>query len=262
MLKVGVSYEKSVLSSVIIVWFLINILKHLKKIFLALLLVSVSVSVSSQVKKGDFMLGGNLAFGRQKAQLPATASTGIDGQTTLRFAPRIGVFFTPRLLVGFGTNVNYTGTSDTYTLQDSVGNSYRMKNQYYELELGMGLFTSYYLPLSDRLYWVNTVSVNWGSLIRGDKLSTLFSDDRPRQDRDRYVDGKISTGLQYFVLPHLSVSAGYQPFSITYNYQKTIRPNTPLSSRDRVIIDFSSVAKGFFIGVNYLIISDDTKNEN
>lgn len=208
------------------------------------------------------MLGGNLAFGRQKAQLPATASTGIDGQTTLKFAPRIGVFFTPRLLVGFGTNVNYYGASETYTLQDSLGNSFRLKSQYYELELGMGLFSSYYFPISDRLYWVSTVNVNWGSLIRGDKLSSLFSDDRPRQDRARYVDGKISTGIQYFVLPHLSVSAGYQPFSITYNYQKIIRQNTPLSNSDRVAIDFSSVAKGFFIGVNYLIISDDTKNDN
>ncbi len=234
----------------------------MKKDFFAFLFILVAVSTSGQVKQGDFMLGGNLAFGRQKAQVPSNASSGTDAQTTLKFAPRVGVFFTQRLQIGFGTNVNYTGNSETYTQQDSAGNVFRSKLQYYELELGMGIFASYYYPISNRLFWVNTLNVNWGSFIRGDKLSTLFSDDKPRQNRDRYVGTRLSTGIQYFVLPHLSVSAGYQPLSLIYNYQKIIRPNTPVSRRDNVNIEFSSISSGFFIGVNYLIISDDTKNEN
>lgn len=234
---------------------------HLKKVVIITIAFLWVQQSFAQPKAGDFLLGGNLSFGRQRGLVPDNASEGITTQTTLRFKPNVGVFFGKRVLVGFNTNVDYYGSANRYIVKDSVGHEYSIKSQYFELTFGFGLYTSYYYPLCNGLYWVNTLNTGWGNYTKGDKISSLFAEDKPKQDRVKFVEARLTTGLQYFVRHNIAVDVSIEPLTLTYNYKKVVRDNTPISNQNSTMLRFSNIAKGFSIGIRYLIISDDEESK-
>jgi hypothetical protein len=215
----------------------------------------------AQPKAGDFLLGGNLSFGRQRGLVPDNASAGTTTQTTLKFKPNVGVFFSKRVLVGFNTNVDYYSSANRYIVKDSVGKEYSVKSQFFELTFGFGAYTTYYYPVCNNLYWVNTLNIGWGSYTRGDKVASLFAEDKPKQDRVKFVEARLSTGLQYFVRHNIAVDVSIEPLTLTYNYKKVVRDNTPVSSQNTTALRFSNIAKGFSIGIRFLIISDNEESK-
>jgi hypothetical protein len=233
----------------------------LKKVVIIIIVFLGALQSFAQPKAGDFLLGGNISFGKQRGQTPDNASEGITTQTTLKFKPNVGVFFSKRVLVGFGTNVDYYGNANRYIVKDSLGKEYNIKDQYFELTFGFGLYTSYYYPLCKGLYWVNTLNVGWGTFTRGDKLSSLFNEDKPKQDKLKFVNTTISTGLQYFVRHNIAVGMSIEPLLLTYNYKKVVRDNMPISKQNDVRFQFSNIARGFSIGIRYLIIADNEESK-
>ena len=211
----------------------------------------------AQPKGGDFMLGGSIAFDRQRGSLPDDPSAGTTTLNYLNFAPKIGVFVSPRWQVGFATRIRYEGMANNSILSDSLGNKYNFDFQSYTLRFSFGIHASFYCPLGKGLYWVSTIEPHWGTVTDGDKLSSLFSENKPQQDRRRFLTVDFSTGLQYFMRPNLSVSFGINPVNYTFEYQKTVLNNQPISKRNSNAVTFTNAAKGLFIGVNYLIISDN-----
>jgi len=237
-------------------------LQTMKKNFWVGLVIGLSLTTATaQTKTGDFMLGGQLSFLRQQGQTPDNAGDGITTETGLTFQPRFGFFVTNRVQLGFSTGILYTSKSNTYYAEDTSDNIIKFKNSYYNLTYNFGVFGSYYYPVMEKLYWVSDLGVNWGSTIEGDKVSTLFSADKPQQDRKQFLNFKIATGVQYFAFKHLSITAGITPFTLNYNYKRIVRHNMPNSKEDIVSINFLSASRSFFIGINYLILSDNEKNK-
>lgn len=225
-------------------------------IILALLVLTTAM-LEAQPKVGDFQLGGSLSFNRQRGQLPTDPANGTETKNLFRLAPQIGAFLSKRWEGGFYTLVEYEGTSSSFTLKDSAGRTFSSENKSFELQLEFGFFVKYYYPISPKFYWVNSIQPNWGTFTNGDRLSALFESDKPQQNRERFIATRWITQLQYFAKPNLSVSIGFNPVNYTYTYNTIVRSNQPDSKERGHSISFNNIARGLFIGVNLLIISDD-----
>jgi len=215
------------------------------------LLVVVSLVVKAQPKTGDFMLGGSLSFNRQRGQLPSTPANGIETKNFFRLAPQVGAFFSKRWEGGFYTLMEYEGKTSIFTLQNSAGQSQSIERKRFDLKFEFGFFVRYYYPIRPNLYWVNSIQPS--------QVAVLFESDKPQQSRERFVATRWVTQLQYFAKPNLSISVGFNPILYTYTYNTIVRNNQPDAKERGHKISFNNMAKGLFIGVNFLIVSDDEK---
>ncbi len=229
----------------------------LRQLVLMLFLMLIGFVADAQPKSGDFLLGGSLSFNRQRGQLPGNSANGTLTENSFKFAPQIGVFFTPRIFGGFSTRVDYSSSTSSFVVHDSMGQEYDIEQQSFLLKFSFGFYASYFYPINEKLFWVNTLEPHWGSINEGDKLSSLFSENKPQQERRKFLTLNYITGVQYFAKPNLSITAGITPFTYTYEYQKVVRDNTPISKQNKHTISFTNIARGFYIGVNFLIISDN-----
>lgn len=229
----------------------------LKQLGLVLFLMLTGVAAIAQPKSGDFLLGGSLSFNRQRGQLPDNPTNGTLTENSFKFAPQVGLFFTPRIFGGFSTRVDYASSTSSFVKRDSAGNKFDIVQQSFKLKFSFGFYASYYYPINDKLFWVNTLEPHWGTINEGDRLASLFSENKPQQERRKFLTLNYITGVQYFAKPNLSIIAGINPFTYTYEYQKVVRDNTPISKQDKHTISFTNIARGFYIGVNFLIISDN-----
>lgn len=205
------------------------------------------------------MLGGSISFNRQRGQLPDDPENGILTKNYFRLAPQIGIFATPRWEGGFFTSVEYNGESSSQTLRDSIGRPITIESQGYELNFEFGFYVKHYFPIAPRFYWANSIQPLWGTNTQGDRLSALFETDKPQQSRMRFVSARWVTQLQYFANSKLSVSLGLNPLTYTYTYNTIVRNNQPDAKERGHKVSFNNVATGLFIGINYLIISDDAE---
>lgn len=229
----------------------------LRQLVLVLFLTLMGLAVVAQPKKGDFLLGGSLSFNRQRGQLPDNPTNGTLTENSFKFAPQIGLFFTPRIFGGFSTRVDYSSSTSSFVTRDSAGRETDNIQQSFLLKFSFGFYASYYYPINKKLFWVNTLEPHWGTINEGDRLVSLFSESKPQQERRKFLTLNYITGIQYFAKPNLSITAGITPFTYTYEYQKVVRDNTPISKQDKHTISFTNIARGFYIGVNFLIISEN-----
>jgi hypothetical protein len=231
-----------------------------KLLFIPLILVFIigfGGWVNAQPKAGDFMIGGSIAFKRDNGQIPDDPANGIEKKNFFRLAPEVGTFLSKRWEAGFYTLVQYENTSSINLFKDSVGNILRVQSKNFELQLQFGLNIKYYYPISPNFYWVNSLRPAWGTFVSGDRLQALFETDKPQQNRERFIATNWVTQLQYFVKPSLSVSLGLTPLNYTYTYNTIERFNQPDTKERGHELRFNNIATGLFIGVNFLIISDD-----
>lgn len=231
-----------------------------KLLFLPFILVFVlglSNEVYAQPKAGDFMLGGSLGFKREQGQIPDDPAIGTSKKNFFRLAPEVGAFFSKRFEFGFYTLVEYESTSSIQPIKDSAGRIFRVNSRNFDLQLQFGLNIKYYFPLGPKFYWVNSIRPNWGTFVSGDRLQALFETDKPQQKRERFISTDWVTQLQYFVKPNLSVSIGLAPLNYTYTYNTIERFNQPDTKARGHEFKFNNVARGLFIGINLLIISED-----
>lgn len=229
----------------------------LRQLVLVPFLMLIGFTAIAQPKSGDFLLGGNLSFNRHRGQLPDNSTNGTITENSFKFAPQIGVFITPRIFGGFSTHVDYSSSTSSFVTRDSMGKEHDNMLQSFSLKFSFGFYASYYLPIHEKLFWVNTLEPHWGTINEGDRLASLFSENKPQQERRRFLTLNYITGIQYFAKPNLSITAGITPFTYTYEYQKVVRDNTPISKQNKHTISFTNIARGFYIGVNFLIISDN-----
>lgn len=237
-----------------------NIYLLCRSYLLAVTVVSMPLFTLAQPKKNDFLLGGSLSVYNDNGRTPQNREVSNTRFTGFNFEPSISFFVSKRLAIGFSSLIDYEGSSYTYKLaliNDSINRTFTFKQNFYTLSYSFGLNGSYFLPLGNNFYFKNTVDWQWGNIVRGDKIATFFSVDKPQQDRINFMNLRYLASLTYFMKPQLSVSFGINPISYSFEMNKRVRSNQADVFDRSHKFGLQTNATGFFIILNYLIIADE-----
>lgn len=228
---------------------------------LAIGLLLISYTSFAQPKTNDFLLGGSLSIFNDNGKTPQNQEVTNATFTGFTFEPSISFFVSKRIAVGFSSLIDYEGSEYTYKLailNDSVDKTISFKSNTYSLSYSFGINGSYFLPLGNNFYFKNTLDCQWGNKVTGDKVATFFSVDKPQQDRINFINARYLASLTYFMKPQLSVSFGINPISYKLETNKKVRTNQADVYNREHKFGLQTNATGFFITLNYLIISDDS----
>jgi len=187
----------------------------MKKHLLLLVLSFITIgSVSAQVSKGSFYLGGSFNYNYDQAGTTNTYSytTGTTYYTNnhitdFQVSPDFGYFFSENWAVGL--QLGYTRTSgqeiNDYVANDNTTTSYIHTDKYHTDAVGIGVHFRYYWMLNDKVgifpqFGVttanNTDNLNAGTLTIGGNPNIVF-----------------------FATPRLAVNLGFGNLAYNLDYQ-------------------------------------------
>lgn len=154
----------------------------MKKIIITLTISLITYFASAQIKKGQFLVGGNATF----------SSNENGGQKTSQFniSPNAGYFFMNKLAGGLKLNLGY-GKSDMFGVKNTATN------------YGISPFVRYYiLPASNKVNVFAEASYGWGK-----------SKDKSRDftARSTYNGYSFLIGPTFFITPNIAIeiTGGY-----------------------------------------------------
>lgn len=226
------------------------------KIPVVIVISLLAIAAKAQPRSGDFLLEGRLSF--YKDNISPAQNDEVTGltYTGFTFAPSFGFFANKRLAFGMSTLIDYEATTRKSVLYDTAFRGINFTTRDFELNMAFGGFVSYFIPLGKNMFFRNTVDVQRGTLVRGDRLNTLFEENKPQQDRMQFITVDYRASFTYFIKPHLPVSFGFSPLQYSYNFNSIIRFSGD-SERRTHKLDFRTSGRYFFVTLSYLIISDN-----
>jgi hypothetical protein len=203
-----------------------------KNVYLVLFFVSTGLISNAQIKKGTWLLGGDIAFNTQNSSQPA-GSQYTSETTTISLSPSLGKAVRDNFVLGF--DLNYIHSQSTNVDQNGLSDRSAFN------EYGLGVFLREYKPLG--------------------KGFSLFADERLGGN---YQSGGtngffnignsyslslgITPGLAYIVCRRLQAEASLPSLlSIVYTHQGL--GSDPNAFKSNAFGIFSNVNNSLFQGV-------------
>jgi hypothetical protein len=109
-----------------------------KNFYLLMLFISTGLASNAQVKKGNWLLGGDVSFNAQNVSEPLGNSYS-SGTTTISLSPSLGKAIRDNFILGF--DLNYLHSQSTDVDQNGVSTKSKID------EYGLGVFLREYKPL-------------------------------------------------------------------------------------------------------------------
>lgn len=173
-------------------------------------------SVSSQITKGNWMVGGNLNYTKSKSTGSAASNSNVRDFTLL---PTAGYFVFDKGVIGIKSELSFVKESYPQTNGTVVSNSQNF--------LGIGPFARYYFLPKDKR--INTFSD--GSILYKETVSKSSGNTT---DKFKTLNYSLSCGMVIF----LNTSVGVE-FSVGYYSSKAI--------------DFDAKGEDFKFGIGFQI---------
>lgn len=220
-------------------------MKLFNQIAIVFVILITTQSIKAQPSSGDFLLAGSVFGTYNKDFHRDTFDFSTRTSLSARFNPKIGGFITNRIAVGGFINIVYSETKHQQTIDDTIKSTLKnMVSKTANFILTNGGFLSYYLPISQKLFWVNTFTYQTGYNSNGISLASFISEEAQTFGKSFFSQASIQTSLQYYFKPHLSLTAEVNALLLHYTKRTTQ-------------LELLDVKNTLTIGINYLIQSDD-----
>lgn len=207
-------------------------------IFLILAPITASNCLNAQIKKGAYLLGGDIGFYKQTSQQSGnTTNTG----TSFTFSPVFGKAIKENVVLGMDLTYNY--------FKNDVPGNYNAANN----SFGAGIFLRKYKPLGKGFYLFGQART---AAEYGTSKSINFSQQYPNSNSKGFsITAGIYPGISYAVSDKLQIETGFNNLIyLQYSYNKA----SATGSNDIVRQNFSlgsslSGTAGLTIGFRILL---------
>lgn len=189
----------------------------MKKKILLITLLGISIGLhSQQLSRGSSLISGGVGFSQNKSTAESESFSSFSGSqktrytstsSTLSFLGDYGYFVSDNFAVGVGVSFSQYDTKTEYD-SDNVGFPY---NDTETNTLGYygRLFTRYYIPLGQKLFFFPEFNVLYGVDITTNY--TITNDDlfRNRSHNQNTILIGFGAGLSYFVSDNASLDLNF-----------------------------------------------------
>lgn len=186
----------------------------MKKYLFTLLFFAIAGSVSAQVGKGQFYLGGSLNYNYDEAgtssvvTYPQGTTYYNNGKiTNFQISPDFGFFLSDKWAIGI--QVGYTRTSgtetNTYVANDTTSTSFYSMDKYSSSALGIGIHLRYYCMFTDKIGFFPQFGIT------------------TTNDLNDFNSGNLAIGgnpnIVFFPTKHLGINLGFGNLAYTRDYK-------------------------------------------
>jgi opacity protein-like surface antigen len=176
-------------------------LYFMKKLLLAIILVSISLGAWAQIPRGTSTIGGSLSFDHH--------ATKSNKTTTFDIRPGYGLFILNNLCVGINTGLSITRQKPSNKFNGQELN-------YNSRSIDVGPFVRYYIPINAKLYAFGHASWTrqWSKFEQ--EIYFPSSDLISFEIKDRSYSWNLGAGLAYFLNPNvaLEIMPGYTGYRL------------------------------------------------
>lgn len=202
------------------------------------------MKVVAQPKAKDFLLEGS-GMG-SKAEYFYADSNSFSSRKIIvaSFYPQIGIFIFQRLAIGGSFGITYLSTSEYQPIDDTASKIKGITTKLRSILVSFGGFASYYYPIKEKLFWINTFTYQRGSKSDGISFASFISEKNNTFSKTGFTRYNLISGIQYFIKSNLSLTANVRVFSFQiWNKNPSFK-----------ILDKNNYLS---IGLNYLLIAED-----
>lgn len=195
---------------------------------------------SAQPAAKDFLLGGNFGLTNNKAQYPDDSGYVERQFTSVKCNLQIGIFVTPRIAFGASIGFSQFNRKEKTVREHPTGVKITPVSKVRAIELSGGGFVSYYYPIREQLFWVNTLTYQHGYTGDGISIDSYLSNKTSTLARYGFNRYNITSEIQYFLNTSLCLTASTN--LLLLNIEKNSYQITLLKKENLISI-----------GLNYLL---------
>jgi hypothetical protein len=209
-----------------------------KQFYLLMAGLLLVCTAHAQLKKGDFLLGGNVNVSKQTNSSSGGSSSD---QTGFSFSPSIGMAVTGDLLLGLNLGYSYNKSKIGEPAYISNQNGYGLAvfvRKYKALGAGFALFAE-------------------GDLGGTYQVSSAYTDGttKPPSSKSYTINAGFYPGVAYFITRHVQLETGLQNMAyIQYDHTKSGADATEVKSNSFTVgTSLNQVVSSIVIGFKWVI---------